>query len=202
MQPSERPKLYDRDSWMGSLQRGTTELVQTLLLAAAFYVLVNLALPRYLVEGRSMQPIFNGLGEERVVVNRLEYLITKPQRGDIVVLESPSDGSVFYIKRILGLPGETVSMDAGKVYVDGTPIDEPYVLELCSNTSRCDGKSWTLGAEDYFVLGDNRNNSHDSTAFGPIPYSLIVGRAWLHYWPPEEWKIFEHYDYQGEADGN
>jgi signal peptidase I len=195
----EKPLLKNRDTLVGSLRGALAEVVQTLLLAAGIYVLVNLALPRYLVEGRSMQPIFNGMGEERVIVNRLEYLISDPQRGDIIVLENPADHAVFYIKRILGLPGEIVTMEEGKVYIDGDPIDEPYIMELCSS-SRCNDKTWTLGDDQYFVLGDNRNNSHDSTAFGPIERSLIVGRAWLHYWPPEEWKIFDHYAYSGQPE--
>jgi len=191
----EQPKLAQRGILSQLVRHALGEAFQTLLVVAAVYTLVNLALPRYIVEGRSMQPIFSGAGDERVLVNRAEYFLRDPQRGDIIVLQNPSDPKVFYIKRVIGLPHEQISMENGVVFVDGQAITEPYVLALCGN-SNCTGRTWQLGADEYFVLGDNRNASLDSVSFGAVPRQLIVGRAWLHYWPPREWKLFEHYEYR------
>ncbi len=186
-----RPKLPIQST----LYRGLLETLKTLLLIVGLYTLVNLALPRYMVEGRSMQPLFNGEGSERVMVNRVDYYLQSPQRGDVVVMINPNNAEEYYIKRIIGLPHETVTMDEGQVKVNGVLLNESYIPTLCQNT-RCTDREWILGADEFVVLGDNRNASHDSTAFGAIPRSLIVGRAWLHYWPPDEWKIFRHHEYE------
>ena len=193
-EPLEQPEISKRSRWIAPVRRTFFELLQTVVMIVALYTVINLALPRYIVEGRSMQPVFRGEGNERVIVSRIEYFFNDPQRGDIIVLENPDDVSVYYIKRVLGLPGETVRMEDGRVYINGEAIDEPYIPDLCHST-KCTHREWVLGANEYFVLGDNRNASHDSTAFGAIDRSLIVGRAWIHYWPPEDWKLFEHFDY-------
>ena len=190
----ERPQLPGR----GTARRVMIELVQTVLMVIGIYTVVNLAIPRYAVEGKSMQPSFNGEGSERVIVSRLDYVLSDPKRGDIIVLNNPQ-GEDRYIKRIVGLPGEIVTMEDGQVYINGTILEEPYIMELC-NRSRCNDREWLLGEDEYFVLGDNRNNCHDSVAFGAIPRSLIVGRAWIRYWPPSEWAIFEHHNYGNGLD--
>lgn len=186
---------YQKPDLPGShgVMRAVRETIHTLLMVIAIYTLVNLAIPRYAVEGRSMQPSFNGEGDERVIVNRLEYLLRDPERGDIIVLNNPN-GNDHYIKRIIGLPGDHLQMIEGKIYINDQPLEEPYIKELCSK-SHCREQDWHLGPTQYFVLGDNRNNSHDSGVFGPIDRSKIIGRAWIRYWPPEEWNIFSHYDY-------
>lgn len=190
MEPIQRPQLPFQNRFWIALR----ELVQTVLLIVALYTLVNLAIPRYAVEGQSMQPNFNGEGSERLIVNRVEYMLSDPQRGDIVVLDNPN-GGINLLKRIIGLPGETLHLKEGQVYIDGRPIEEPYILEQC-NRQRCEDAEWVLGKDEYFVLGDNRNNSLDSSNFGPVDRSLIIGRAWIRYWPPDEWMIISHHNYQ------
>lgn len=194
--PTEQPTLQGKTTsgWQ-QFRHATKELVQTILMVVAIYTLINLALPRYMVEGRSMQPVFTGVGNERVLVNRLEYYLNDPERGDIVVLHNPTNAQEYYIKRIIGLPGEVVSLQQGEVYIDGQVLAEPYIQELC-RSSRCQNQEWILAENQYFVLGDNRNNSYDSASFGPITRDLIVGRAWINYWPPQEWQLFEHFDYE------
>jgi signal peptidase I len=176
------------------LRHGLLEVIHTLLMVIAIYTLVNLALPRYKVEGRSMQPVFDGLGDERVIVNRFEYFVNEPERGDIIVLHNPQNHTEFFIKRLIGLPNETITMQAGQVFINGEALAEPYIADLC-HAGRCEDREWILGEDQYFVLGDNRNASHDSVAFGPVDRSLLIGRAWIHYWPPENWKFFQHYKY-------
>jgi signal peptidase I len=180
-----RPQLLDRRSFL-------REIVETLLLIVAIYTLVNLATSRYVVEGQSMLPNFEG--NEYLIVNRFEYMFGDPQRGDIIIFHYPENPDRDFIKRVVGLPGETIRMEDGQIYIDDVPLAEPYVLDLCSR-SNCEFREWVIEEDQYFVLGDNRNSSQDSTRFGPVDRDLIVGRAWVKYWPPSEWEVIEHHTY-------
>ena len=163
------------------------EIVETALLTAIIFLLVNAATGRFKIDGSSMEP--NLHNDEYVIVDKVTYLFGKPQRGDVVVfyLEGqPKD----YIKRVIGLPGETIEVSNGTVFVDGQPLDESYVTP--SNVTYPQRQ---LGEDEYFVLGDNRGNSSDSRSFGPIHVSNIVGRAWIVYWPPADWAIVPHHTY-------
>jgi len=184
-EPIERPRLSDRRSFL-------REAVETLLLIIGIYTLVNLATARFVVEGRSMYPSF--LGEEYLIVSRLSYIVGDPDRGDVVVFHYPEDPSRDFIKRVIGLPGETVHIENGQIYINNVPISEPYIAELCE-TSMCQNRTWTLGDDEFFVMGDNRNASQDSRSFGAINRSHIIGRALVIYWPPSEWGIINHHDY-------
>jgi signal peptidase I len=141
--------------------------------------------------------------DDRVMVNKLAYNWGEPQRGDIVVFRDPREPEVEesipeavirsileaigvrtrgrddLIKRVIGLPGETVSVDGDRVLVDGAPIDEPYVL----NSSMADEGPFTVGDDEVFVMGDNRNASFDSRRFGPVSFEDLVGKAFLTIWP-------------------
>jgi signal peptidase I len=152
-----------------------------------------MAIPRSLVDGRSMQPTFEN--EERLIVSRVNYLITLPERGDIIVFNSISrfESDVMLIKRIIGLPGDRVEFRERQLYLNGIPIEEPYTLEECN--SRCSDEEWILSSGEYFVMGDNRNNSSDSRRFGPIPLGQIVGRVVFRYWPPERVGLITHQNY-------
>jgi len=163
------------------------EIVETALLTAIIFLLVNAATGRFKIDGSSMEP--NLHNDEYVIVDKVTYLFGKPQRGDVVVfyLEGqPKD----YIKRVIGLPGETIEVSNGTVLVDGRPLDEPYLTP--SNVTYPQRQ---LGEDEYFVLGDNRGNSSDSRSFGPIHLSNVVGRAWIVYWPPTDWAIVPHHTY-------
>lgn len=155
------------------------EIVQTGLMMLAVYTLLNLAVPTRFVEGSSMEPNFHD--GQRLFISRFEYMLGAPARGDVVVIRNPDNPNhPDLIKRVVGLPGETVTIEFGEVYINGLRIDEPYVSAL----PRYSG-SFTLGSDEYFVLGDNRVNSRDSYDFGPIKRDTIVGRAWISYWPPQ-----------------
>ncbi len=160
------------------------EIVSTVVFVIAVTVLFDLAIPRSLVDGHSMEPTFHG--DDRLVVSRAHYLLGKPERGDIVVFNSlvPSEAErgIMLIKRVVGLPGEMVELRDQQVYVDGELLDEPYTKEAC-RISRCSDASWTLEVNEYFVMGDNRNNSRDSRRFGAVPLQKIVGRVIFRYFP-------------------
>jgi len=134
------------------------------------------------VEGGSMEP---GLeDQERIFINKLVYRWENVERGDIVVFRYPRDPRKSFIKRVIALPGDTVRISFGHVYVNGKPVDEPYVPEEFLDT-----KSYpeTVVPENtYFVLGDHRSMSNDSRDFGPVPRSHIYGRAVFGYWPVEK----------------
>ena len=166
------------------LKIAAREIIQLVLVVLLVRLAMDTLLPRYVVDGASMEPTFST--NERVIVDRLSLLLNGPARGDVVVLDSPRQDELL-IKRVIGLPGETVTLRGGRVYINGALLEEPYVQEFCTYPS-CDG-TWELGPDEYFVLGDNRSHSLDSHTFGPVPRSAIKGIARLRYWPPDEVQI-------------
>jgi signal peptidase I len=163
------------------------ELFQTVLVAGLLFLAVNLLTARIRVEGISMEPSLHE--GQFVVVNRLAYRWSQPERGDIIVFHFPLNPERRFIKRVIGLPGEEVTVRAGQVYIDGELIDEPYLTAA----PRYSG-DWTLGPDEIFVLGDNRNNSSDSQNWGALPMGEIIGKAILVYWPPSDAGLIPHYD--------
>jgi signal peptidase I len=170
-----QPVSLQRRPWPLIILR---ELLHVAIIVIVLYVLINLFIPRFLVEGTSMEPNFHN--QERVVVSRLDYMLGHPQRGDVIVFNHVED--TYLIKRIVGLPGEKVELKDGKVYINDVRLEETYSWGICVSHS-CTDESWTLGPDEYFVLGDNRSSSMDSHNFGPIKLSQIVGKVRMRYWP-------------------
>ncbi len=160
------------------------EVVSTLIFVIAVTVLFDLAIPRSLVDGHSMEPTF--FGDDRLVVSRVNYLFGRPERGDIVVFNSLDEREaaqgIMLIKRVVGLPSETVTIRDATMFVNGVEFDEPYIKEACL-PSDCRDNEWVLGENEYFVMGDNRNASKDSRRFGPVNIDHIVGEVIFRYWP-------------------
>ncbi len=154
------------------------DLFGTILPAVVLALLIHAFLAQATrVYGQSMEP--NLHSNERLVVEKLSYRFHGPRRGDIVVLHDPSGGTELLIKRVVGLPGERVTMTGGRVYVDGQPLDEPYVTQPTKGS----GSSWLVPPLSVFVMGDNRTASRDSRVFGTVPLEQILGRAVFRYWP-------------------
>jgi signal peptidase I len=162
------------------------EILETILLTIILFVVINAITGRSQVNGSSMEATLHD--GEYLIISKLAYWIRPPQRGDIIVLHPPKNPGEDYIKRIVGLPGESVEVRNGAVWVDGIVLDEPYV----SSTPRNAGP-WTLEEDEYLVFGDNRGDSDDSHKWGPLPVENIVGKAWLTYWPPEQWGPVAHH---------
>jgi signal peptidase I len=161
--------------------RWLREVLETILPAVLIAFLINLFLAQATrVHGQSMEPTLHS--EQRLVVEKISYRFHGPRRGDIIVLKSPQQNSELLIKRVIGLPGETVEIRQGRVYVNGQEVNEPYL-------ERPTGGNWgpiIVPPLHVFVLGDNRGFSNDSRAFGMVPIDNIVGRAWVSYWPLDE----------------
>lgn len=173
------------------------EFVQVLAISLAIIIPVRYFLIQpFYVKGASMEPSF--WDHEYLIIDELSYRFRVPERGDIVVFRYPNDPKQFFIKRVIGLPGETVEVAGGqiKIYNDkspnGTVLDETSYLDQEYTTMT---RTVTLKADEYYVLGDNRIASLDSRLFGPIKKDVIVGRVWLRGWPPERWKVFNELDY-------
>lgn len=181
-----RPRLQAR-----SVGQTVRDIAETIVLVAVIYTLVNLASARFVVDGASMRPNFET--GEFLIVSRVNYLLSEPQRGDVVVFHFPGNLQEDYIKRVIGVPGDQIEIRDTQVYVNGDLLNEPYINEPC-DPSHCPDESWTLGADEFLVMGDNRNHSSDSRGFGPIPRRVIVGEALLRYWPPQDWGIVRAYN--------
>ena len=165
------------------------DTLETLLLAVILFLLINTLTGRYQVHGQSMLPTLHE--EQYLIASKVTYWLHPPERGDVVVLEPPNNqSSVPYIKRVIGLPGDSVDIRGQRVWVNGVALNEPYV----SGPPYYEG-SWIVEPGKYFVLGDNRNNSSDSHNWGMLPEDNILGKAFFSYWPPEYWGKIPHYTY-------
>lgn len=157
------------------------ELIETILLTLIVFMLIRSVVRNYKVEGFSMEPTLdNG---QYLLVNKGAYWFGQPDLGDIVILRYPLDPNTYYVKRVIGRPGDTVEVRDGKVYVNGRALVEPYIMAPPDYQYQ----KQVVPPDDYFVLGDNRNNSSDSHAWGMLPASDVVGKAVLSYWPPKRW---------------
>ena len=155
------------------------------LLARTVQISLNvLTSARYRVEGDSMSPAL--ADQESVLAVRPRFSWNQPRRADIVVLRHPERSDRTFIKRIVGLPNEDLRVDSGLVYVAGVLLEEPYIVGRIPGRADRDGEWWT-GPDEYFVLGDNRRDSQDSRAFGPVDRGLILGRVWFRCWPLRTW---------------
>jgi signal peptidase I len=192
--PGSHPPLADADPQLettpeiaGSVRRVFRETIEILLIAGVLFLVVNLLTARVRVESISMQPNLNE--GEFVVVNRLAYRWEEPQRGDIIVFRFPGNQEKRYIKRVIGLDGDLISIQEGQVSVNGTILEEPYIAAAPIYEGE-----WIVEPNKVFVLGDNRNNSNDSKNWGTLEEEAIIGKAIFVYWPPTEFGMIPHYD--------
>jgi len=171
---------------LGSVLR---ELIETLILTLVIFLLIRFAVQNFRIEGFSMEPNFHD--GQFLIVNKLVYALHSPERGDVIVFIPPNSTTRDFIKRVIGLPGDRVEIVNGRVFVNGAPLDEPYPL----NPGSYSAGAVTVPADEYFVLGDNRNNSSDSHSWGSVPAKSIIGKAWVSYWPPQVMGLVPTYSY-------
>lgn len=191
VQPELLPATTEKkkDSWW--------DIIKFALITIAIVIPIRLYVAQpFIVSGASMDTTFaNG---QYLIVDELSYLLRDPKRGDVTIFKFPNDPSLFFIKRVVGLPGETLQIKNGVVYIQAvgttTPIrlTEPYVNNVNGNIGPI-----TLKADEYYVMGDNRDQSYDSRFWGPVPRDLFRGRALLRLFPPNTIGILPgYYDYQ------
>ena len=166
-----------RPGWLTFL----LETLQTVALAVVLYFLIDSVVARVRVENISMEPTL--MPGEFILVNKLSGRLNDINRGDIIVFHYPLDVKEDYIKRVIGLPGDTIEVRGDMVYVNGTAINEPYIAAEPAYNG-----TWVVPTENLFVLGDNRNQSSDSHSWGFVPWSDIVGKAMVIYWPLDQFK--------------
>jgi signal peptidase I, bacterial type len=153
------------------------EIVEILALTLLIFLIVRFVVQSYHIDGQSMDPgLQNG---EFVMVNKTAYLFSPPERGDVIVFHYPHNTQLDYIKRVIGLPGDTVNIDYQHVYVNGKQLNEPYITVPYNHQ----GAHWTVPANQYFVMGDNRPVSDDSREWGFVPKDYIIGKAAIVFWP-------------------
>lgn len=177
------------------------ELIETVILALLIFLALQFSVQNFKVEGSSMQPTLEE--GEYLLVNKIVYFhlapselrallpfgsvepdesvfpIRNPQRGDVIIFHFPRDVSRDFVKRVIGLPGDSVEIRKGQVFVNGLMMEEPYITRPGKSTM----SPLTVGPDAFFVLGDNRRASNDSRDWGTVPTENIIGRAWVSYWP-------------------
>jgi len=162
-------------------------LAITLVLAMVVFLILQTTIQSSIVEGSSMLPgLENG---QRLIVAKAVYHFRQPQRGEIIIVHPPIAPSKQWVKRVIGLPGDTVEVKNHTVYVNNIALDEPYINEKPNYTMA----PYTVEEGNYFVMGDNRNNSTDSHLRWTVPEENIVGEVWLRLWPLDTWGLIHGY---------
>jgi signal peptidase I len=199
-------KTKPKGGWRKAIDENWSTVAIAILMA--FGVRTFIAEPRY-IPSSSMEPTLQI--DDKLLIDKLSYKWRKPERGEIIVFNPPQhpkvdDPSKVYIKRVIGLPGDRIGIHDGKVFVNGTPLTEPYiasppVYSLPSDPAQCSEcfqfqpsqlnvvnrqTAFTVPPKHYWMMGDNRNNSQDSHVWGFLPEENIVGRAFYRYWPPDK----------------
>ncbi|MEP7198915.1 MAG: signal peptidase I [Chloroflexota bacterium] len=171
-------------SW-GSVRSFLRETLETIALTLIIFVVIRAGVQNFRIEGYSMEPNFHD--GQYLLISKIDYLLHTPERGDVIVFTSPQNPERDFIKRVIGLPGDTVDIREGKVFVDGKELPQTYNV----NPGSYNFGPAKVGPDQLFVLGDNRNNSSDSHSWGMLPRSDIIGKAWISYWPPQLWALIQ-----------
>ena len=190
------------------------ELFETIILTLTVFLVLQISVQNFRVEGPSMEPTLEE--DQHLLVNKLVFLrpdfgalagllplvsadhsapaytFRAPRRGDIVVFRFPGDMSRDFVKRVVGVPGDTVEIRDGVVFVNGESLHEPYVI----NGDRGTERPMVVPEEAYYVLGDNRRASQDSRDWGTVPAENIIGRGWLRYWPLDGAQVLSSFSAQ------
>ncbi len=183
------------------------EIIETIILSLLLFISIQFAVQTYQVEGASMHPtlaqgqylLVNKLvyrhlnmgGTEDAAVeyeyqNRRIFPFHPPQNGEVVIFNFPEDPTRDFVKRVIGVPGDTVEIRRGRTFVNGEQIQEPYA----QRDEHDDMDAFKVPPDSFFVMGDNRQHSNDSRDWGTVPIENIVGKAWVRYWPPSQIHVF------------
>jgi signal peptidase I len=168
------------------------EIGITILIAVAIFVSIKATMQGYEVQYTCMLP--NIEEGECIMVCKASYFFSDPERGEVIVFWPPEEAgsSVPFIKRVIAQPGDSIEFKDDKILINGVSLNEEYI----NGPPHYDAKPpKKIADNEYFVLGDNRNNSRDSRSWGPVSQDDIIGKAWFVYWPPSKWGLVKHYSY-------
>ena len=171
------------------------ELIETVVLSLVIFLLIRQVVQNYRIESHSMEPNF--YEGQFILVNKLAYKFGAPQRGDVIVFHNPNNPDEDYIKRVIGLPGDTVEIAGQSVVINGEVMAEPYDMNMLRPDTYFG--PLVVSPDHLFVMGDNRPNSKDSRSFGQLSSDLIVGKAWVRVWPITEFGSVEHHQLEPGA---
>ena len=171
------------------------EVVETVVLALVIFLLIRQVVQNYRIESHSMRPNFEE--GQFILVNKLAFKLGAPSRGDVIIFHNPNNPQEDYIKRVIGLPGDTVEVRGQMVYINNRPLPEEFPHNRFAPNSFFGPV--VVEADHLIVMGDNRPNSTDSRAFGPLSEDLIVGKAWVRVWPISQFGLIQHYDLEPVA---
>ncbi len=179
--PEPVAPIQQGSNWL----RSFLDIIETLVIALVLFAGINTISARIRVDGHSMEPtLFTG---EFVIVNKLAYRLGSAKIGDVIVFHPPNNPTEEYIKRVIGLPGDHVVIKDEKVMINGQVLEEPYI-----NAAPGYEADVIVDPGRLYVLGDNRNNSSDSHAWGTVPLDNVIGKAVVIYWPPQNWGLINH----------
>jgi signal peptidase I len=178
-------QTYEDQSFSSKLKSNIIELIEFIAIMAAILVVIRFFVAEpHKVSGNSMVPNFHD--KDFIITNKLATKVGELKRGEVVILTNPRNSDQVFIKRIIGMPGERVKLLNGMVFINGLPLPEPYLpngLKSPGESFLQEGEEVVIPNGQYFVMGDNRVASSDSREFGPISKELIIGQAFLRYWP-------------------
>jgi len=192
----KEPLTEKKKLTIGSVLLSFFDFIKTIIIIVILAALIRQFLIQpFIVDGQSMEPKFQN--NDYLITDKISYRLHAPQRGDVVIFHPPDNPSVNYLKRIAGVPGDTIEIKQGDVFINDKKIIEPYVNSGDkTKTPTNDELKVTLKTDEYFVLGDNRNHSRDSREIGPIPRDNIVSRIWLRLFPLNSIGLFSPQHYQ------
>ncbi len=189
--PEKKLTLTQRNPMLKSIFEFIKTIAIVLVLA---FIIKAFLIQTFIIDGSSMEPNFHN--NEYLIVDKLSYHFSQPQRGDVDIIIPPDDVTKDYIKRIVGLPGDTVVIKNGSVFINNKKLVEPYLKageQTLINDNINDEMTLKLKSNQYFVLGDNRTNSRDSRFIGPIPKGNIIGKTLLVVFPTKNFEVVNHY---------
>ena len=185
--PPPPPRRVRRSSSSRRRAHLARDIIETIVLTVVIFVAIRFSVQTFRVDGQSMEPGLNS--NQYVLVNKLAYLFGGPSRGDVIVFHWPVDPTQDFIKRVIGLPGDTINVTPTQIIVNGVTLKEPYI----SSPMNAQPRPFKLGTDEYFVMGDNRPFSSDSRSWGTVPRSYIIGKATVVFWPLSNWEVIPTY---------
>ncbi len=183
---TDSPLVVETPTRGHAIGSGVREILVTIVPALLIALLIHLFVAQATrVESYSMEPTL--FEENRLIIDKISYRLRLPERGEIVVLDAPDGGDIPLIKRVIGLPGETISIRNSQVFINDKPLVESYLQTVTHGEL----PPTIIPETHIFVLGDNRDHSRDSRSFGPVALDELIGRAWFRYWPVKKIGFFQ-----------